>query len=165
MFPHLNPHSSDFWHISAPHPPFLHQLTMQSLPFEPGRPVIFALSTGERADATMACKAISFPRPSSRLSPNQPLNLRQRCLQRHLQRHLQVVSMCGCSTWCIITRKVSKLNVCRLLMLHGWDPGWEPEISCSKHFLVFVCLWERGWKLRRTHIKTRTRTELGPSLA
>ena len=33
--------------------PFLHQLTMQASLFEPGRPVIFTCSTGERMDATM----------------------------------------------------------------------------------------------------------------
>ena len=57
--------------------------------------------------------------------------------------------MCSCSAWCMIARRVSKLNICRLLMLHClWDHGCEPEISCSKHFLVFACLWERGWRPR-----------------
>ena len=39
MFGYLNPHSSDFGDICALYSPFLHQLTMQSSLFEPGRPV------------------------------------------------------------------------------------------------------------------------------
>ena len=38
--------------------------------------------------------------------------------KRHLQGHLQVVSMCSCSASCMIARRVSKPNICRLLMLH-----------------------------------------------
>ena len=53
-------------------------------------------------------KNLKFPQP------NQPLNLRQ----RHLQRHLQVVSMCSCSAWCMIARRIYKPNIFRLLMLH-----------------------------------------------
>ena len=37
MFAHLNPHSSDFGDICALYSPFLHQLTVQSSLFEPGR--------------------------------------------------------------------------------------------------------------------------------
>ena len=49
-------------------------------------------------------------------------------------------------------RLVSKPSICRLLMLHClWEHGCEPEISCSKLFLVFACLWECGWRLRCTH--------------
>ena len=84
------------------------------------------------------CKAISFPRIRSCPSPNRPLNLGQ----RHFQRHLQVVSMCSCSAWCMITRRVSNPNICRLLMPHCLQElGYEPENSCFKHFLVFACLW------------------------
>ena len=79
----------------------------------------------------------------------QPLNLRRRHLQK---RHLQVVSMCSCPTWCMIARRVSKPNICGLLMLHClWEHGCEPEISCFKHFLVFACLGECGQRLRCTH--------------
>ena len=39
MFAHLNPHSSDFWYPCALYSPCLHQLTMQSSSFEPGRPL------------------------------------------------------------------------------------------------------------------------------
>ena len=53
MFAHLNPHSSDLGDICVLYPPFLHQLTMQSSLFQPGRPVIFTRSTSERVDATM----------------------------------------------------------------------------------------------------------------
>ena len=52
MFP-FNPHSSDLGDICVLYPPFLHQLTMQSSLFHPGRPVILTRSTGERVDATM----------------------------------------------------------------------------------------------------------------
>ena len=70
----------------------------------------------------------------------------------HLQRHLQVVSMCSCSAWCMIARRVSNPNICRLLMLHSLlEHGCEPEFSCLKHFLVFACLWEHGRRLRCTH--------------
>ena len=48
MFAHLHPHSPDFGDISAPYPPFLHQLIMQSSLLQPGRPVIFTCSTGKR---------------------------------------------------------------------------------------------------------------------
>ena len=41
------------WDICVLYPPFLHQLTMQSSLFQPGRLVIFTRSTGERVDATM----------------------------------------------------------------------------------------------------------------
>ena len=53
MFAHLNPHSSELGDICVLYPPFLHHLTIQSSLFQPGRPVIFTRSTGERVDATM----------------------------------------------------------------------------------------------------------------
>ena len=53
MFAHFNPHSSELGDICVLYPPFLHQLTMQSSLFQPGRPMIFTRSTGERVDATM----------------------------------------------------------------------------------------------------------------
>ena len=56
------------------------------------------------------CKVISFPRIRSCRSPNQPLSLGQR--------HRQVVSMCNCSAWCMIERRVSKPNIYRLRILH-----------------------------------------------
>ena len=31
------------------------------------------------------------------------------------------------------------------------EHGWEPEILRYQHYLVFACLWERGWRLRCTH--------------
>ena len=50
-----------------------------------------------------------------------------------------------------IRRRISKPNICRLLMLHClWEHGCEPEISCSQYFLVISCLWEHGWRLRCT---------------
>jgi hypothetical protein len=63
-----------------------------------------------------------------------------------------VVSMCSCSAWCMIARRVYKPNICRLLMLHClWKHGCQPEFPCFKHFLAFACLWEHGWRLRCTH--------------
>ena len=53
MFAHFNRHSSDLGDICVLYPPFLHQLTMQSSLFRPGRPVIFTRSTGECVGATM----------------------------------------------------------------------------------------------------------------
>ena len=60
--------------------------------------------------------------------------------------------MRSCSAWCMIARRVSKPNICRLLMLHCLcQHGCEPEFPCFKHFLVFACLWVHGWRLRCTH--------------
>ena len=88
MFAHLNPHSSDFGDICALSSPFLHQLTMQSSLFEPGRPVIFTHSTGECVDATMKG-------PSEKGDQFAVLEyMKGGQVPRHLQRHLQVVSMC-----------------------------------------------------------------------
>ena len=52
MFAYLNPHNSDFRDICAIYSHFLYQLTMQASLFEPGHPVIFTRSTGERVGAT-----------------------------------------------------------------------------------------------------------------
>ena len=51
---HLNPHSSDFGDVCALYAPFLHQLTMQSSLFEPGRPVLVVVLC--RAQATPMSK-------------------------------------------------------------------------------------------------------------
>ena len=57
--------------------------------------------------------------------------------------------MVSCSTWCMIARRVSKPNICRLLMPHCFSKhGCEPEVSCFKQLLVFTCLWELGRRLR-----------------
>ena len=38
------------------------------------------------------------------------------------------------------------------VMLHCLcEHGCEHEFPCFKHFLVFACLWEHGWRLRCTH--------------
>ena len=54
--------------------------------------------------------------------------------------------------------QAEQLSACRLLMLHClWKHECEPEISCCQHFLVFSCLWKRGWRLRCTHtMRSRT---------
>ena len=62
-------------------------------------------------------------RPTSPISPSpRAVPSRERLAlnltQRHLQKYLQVVSMCSCSAWCMIARRVYKPNICRLLMLH-----------------------------------------------
>ena len=65
-------------------------------------------------------------------SPNQPLSLSQR--------HLQVVSMCNCSAWCMVARRVSKPNICRLCILHCLcQHGCEPEIFMFPR-LSCVCI-------------------------
>ena len=53
MFAHLNPHSSDFRDICALYPPSCTNSPCNLLFLEPGCPVIFTRSTGERVDATM----------------------------------------------------------------------------------------------------------------
>ena len=89
------------------------------------------------------CKAISFPRIPSCPSPNQPLSLSQR--------HLQVVSMCNCSAWCMIARRVSKPNICRLRILHCLcqhlckpEIFMFPRISC-------VCIHLVMWAEVKVH--------------
>ena len=114
---------------------------MQSSSFEPGRPVIFTCSTGGLVDATMKG-------PSGKGS-----NLRCRSTRRVGRwshpcaplpriefRHPQVVSMCNCSAWCMIPRRVSKLNICRLRILHCLcQHGCEPEIFMFPR-LSTVCM-------------------------
>ena len=48
VFAHLNPHSYDFGDVCALHSPFLHQLTMQSSLFEPGRPVLVVVCVARK---------------------------------------------------------------------------------------------------------------------
>ena len=74
-------------------------------------------------------QATKLPKPHT--PPTQPLSLSQR--------HLQVVSMCNCSAWCMIARRVSKLNICRLHILHCLcQHGCEPEIFM---FPRLSCVW------------------------
>ena len=67
--------------------------------------------------------------------------------------------LCGCSAWCMIARRVSKPNICRLLMLapwggerHGGGGGARCFIACENiggnlNFHVsntFLCLHAFG---------------------
>ena len=93
---------------------------MQSSLFEPGRLVIFTCSTGDRVDATMkgpSEKGDQFA-VSEYMKGGQMVTHPCAPLPRIEFRHLQVVSMCNCSTWCMIVRRVSKPNICRLRILH-----------------------------------------------
>ena len=64
--------------------------------------------------------------------------------------HLQVVGMCNCSAWCMIARRVSKLNICRLRILHCLcQHGCEPEIFMFPR-LSCVCPHLEMWA-RCTH--------------
>ena len=138
MFAQLNPHSSDFGDICAPNPPFLHQLIMQSSLFEPGRPVIFTRSTGERVDATMK---------------GPPETGDQFAVLEYMKAGLLVTHPCA---------PLQKIE----FFIRSPSPSpeqtsppppspvaevcAEPEVV-AKHSLVFACLWEQGWRLRCTH--------------
>ena len=66
-------------------------------------------------------------------------------------RHLQVVSMCNCSAWCMIARKVSKLKICRLRILHCLcQHGCEPEIFMFPR-LSCVCMHLEMWVEVKVH--------------
>ena len=99
---------------------FLHPLTMQSSLIEPGRPVIFTCSTRERVDATMKGpleKGDQFA-VLEYMKGGQMVTHPCAPLPRIEFRHLQVASMCNCSAWCMIARRVSKPNICRFRILH-----------------------------------------------
>ena len=120
---------------------FLHQLIMQSSLFELGVQ-LFSHVPRDHMQGNFIPKNLKLPEPKPAPPPR----------ERHLQRQLQVVSMCSCSAWCMIARRVSKPYICRLLMPHClWEHGYEPEISCFKHFLVFACLWDCGRRFKCTH--------------
>ena len=57
------------------------------------------------------------------------------------QRHLQVVSMCSCSAWCMIARRVSNPNISRLLMLACENMGVNLNFHVSN---TFLCLHAFG---------------------
>ena len=66
-------------------------------------------------------------------------------------RHLQVVSMCNCSAWCMIARRISKLNICRLRILHCLcQHGCEPEIFMFPR-LSCVCMHLEMWAEVKVH--------------
>ena len=76
------------------------------------------------------CKAISFPRIWSCLSPNRT---------------------CNCSAWCIIARRVSKPNICRLRILHCLcQHGCDPEIFMFPR-LSCVCMHLGMWAKVKVH--------------
>ena len=65
--------------------------------------------------------------------------------------HLQVVSMCNCSAWCTIARRVSKPNICRLRILHCLcQHGCEPEIFMFPR-LSCVCMHLEMWAEVKAH--------------
>ena len=63
-----------------------------------------------------------------------------------------MASMCNCSAWCMIARRVSKPNICRLRILHCLcQHGCEPEIFMFLR-LPCVCIHlECGQRSRCTH--------------
>ena len=63
----------------------------------------------------------------------------------------QVVSMCNCSAWCMIARRVSKPNICRLRILHCLcQHGCEPEIFVFP-WLSCVCMHLEMWAEVKVH--------------
>ena len=94
-------------------------LNLQSSLFEPGLPVIFTCSTGDRVDGTMKgplekrdqFAVLEYMKGGQMVThPCAPL-------PRIEFRHLLVVSMCNCSAWCMIARTASKPNICGLRIL------------------------------------------------
>ena len=66
--------------------------------------------------------------------------------------------MCNCSAWCMIARRVSKPNICRLRILHCLcQHGCEPKIFMFPR-LPCVCIHlECGQRSRCTHtMRART---------
>ena len=138
----------NFGNICALYSPFLHQLTMQSSLFELGRPVIFTCSTGDRVDATMKGPSKKGDQSAvlEYMKGGQMVTHPCAPLPRIEFRHLQVVSMCNCSAWCMIARRVSKPNICRLRILHCLcQRGCEPKIQGDFHVpKAFLCLHALG---------------------
>ena len=63
----------------------------------------------------------------------------------------QVVSMCNCSAWCMIARRVSKPNICRLRILHCLcQHGCEPENFMFPR-LSCVCIHLEMWAEVKVH--------------
>ena len=147
-FAHFNPHGSEFGNICALYSPFLHQLTMQSSLFELGRPVIFTCSTGDCVDATVkgpSGKGDQFAVLECRKG-GQMVTHPCAPLPRIEFRHLQVVSMCNCSAWCMIARRISGLCIVHCLCQHGCEPEifMFPRLSC-------VCMHLEMWAEVKVH--------------
>ena len=126
---------------------------MQSSLFEPRRPVIFTCSTGERVDDTM--KGPSEKRDQfavlEYMKGGQMVTHPCAPVPRIEFRHLQVVSMCNCSAWCMIARRFSKPNICRLRILHCLcQHGCEPEIFMFPR-LSCVCMPLEMWAEVKVH--------------
>ena len=111
---------------------------MQSSLFEPRRPVIFTCSTGDRVDGTI--KGPSEKRDQfavlEYMKGGQMVTHPCAPLPRIEFRHLQVVSMCNCSAWCMIARRVAKPNIGRLRIFHCLCQGVNLRFSCSQRFLM-----------------------------
>ena len=115
---------------------------MQSSLFEPWCPVIFTCSVGDPVDGTM--KGPSEKRDQFALlecmKGGQMVTHPCAPLPRIQFRHLQVVSMCNCSAWCMIARRVSRPNICRPRILHCLcQHGCEPEIFMFP-WLSCICM-------------------------
>ena len=61
------------------------------------------------------------------------------------------MSMCNCSAWCMVARRVSKPNICRLRILHCLcQHGCEPEIFMFPR-LSCVCIHLEMWAEVKVH--------------
>ena len=87
MFAHLNPHSPDFGDICAFYSPFLHQLTMQTSLFEPGR-LRPCPSYSRRRDRINFGLLRGLYKGGGYLSGLMPAPLRQRAPRRSKKSHL-----------------------------------------------------------------------------
>ena len=111
VFAHFNPHGPAFGNICALYSPSL---------FECRRPLFFTCSISDCVDATMkgpSEKGDQFALLEY-MKGGQMATHPCAPLPRIQVRHPQGVSMCNCSARCMIARRVSKPNICRLRILH-----------------------------------------------
>ena len=105
----------------------------------------------------MACilQASTPPPPLYKLRPCPSYSrrrVRNNCPLSLSPRHLQEVSMCNCSAWCMIARRVSKPNICRLRILHCLcQHGCEPEIFMFPRLFCVCTHLQMCQRSRCTH--------------
>ena len=130
-----------------------HNMMLHASRIETNQLGIFTCSTGDRVDATMKGPSekgdqfavLEYMKGGKMVThPCAPL-------PRIEFRHLQVVRMCNCSAWCMIARRVSKPNICRLRILHCLcQHGCEPEIFMFPR-LSCVCMHWEIWVEVKVH--------------
>ena len=131
----------------------MHQLTMQSSILELWCPIIFTCSTGDLVDATIKGRSEKGDQFAvlEDIKGAQMVSHTCAVLPRFEFLHLLVVRMCNCSAFCMIARRVCKLNICRLPILHCLGQhGCEPEIFLVPR-LSCVCMHLEMWVEVKVH--------------